>query len=559
MNGCTTINARVQQMAQEPARADFCTLLSQGKSTGISYAMLSDRALQYAAAYADRGIERGSVISILLGHGPDMVYAFVGALLGGYIPSYVAPLSARQDLAHYWEQLRTQCHRLEGGILVTSCQVAEQLADFVQASRMQLITAEQVQSHTARSQPCACAADDIALLQHSSGTTGGRKGVALSHGAILKQVQAYADSIQLSKDDVIVSWLPLYHDMGLVSSFLLPMVTGTPLVLLDPFEWVDAPWILLDAVTRYRGTLVWMPNFAFHFLARVPIPATSVLDLRSMRAWINCSEPCKEEAFGVFLKKFATVGVQRSTLQICYAMAETVFAATQTPLGVSVSPRRVSRSGLQARLIRPAAAAEDETSLMPVGAGIPGMKIRISADDGSPLPDGHIGEVLLSADFVFSGYHRDEALSSQAFYDGYYRTGDLGALVQGVLYITGRQKDVIIVNGKNFYAHDLEAAANQVVGIKAGRCVAFGIPNALTGSEGVCIVAESELAQESHTELVRRIKETVQRHTGLVIAKATVVPLKWLVKTTSGKISRAENRDKFLGLQHAATKEMRTT
>jgi acyl-CoA synthetase (AMP-forming)/AMP-acid ligase II len=163
------------------------------------------------------------------------------------------------------------------------------------------------------------------------------------------------------------------------------------------------------------------------------------------------------------------------------------------------------------------------------------------------------------SEFVFSGYFRDAALPRLTSCDGYYRTDDLGALVQGALYITGRQTGVIIVNSKNFYAHDLEAAANQVIGIKAGRCVAFGIPNALTGSEGVCIVAESELAQESHTELVRRIKETVPSHTGLVIAKATVVPLKWLVKTTSGKISRSENRDKFLGLQHAATKEMRTT
>lgn len=149
-------------------------------------------------------------------------------------------------------------------------------------------------------------------------------------------------------------------------------------------------------------------------------------------------------------------------------------------------------------------------------------------------------------------------MSRQAFCDSYYRTGDLGALAQGAMYITGPQKNMIIVDGNNFYAHDLQATANQAVGIKAVRYVAFGIPNALTGSEGVCIVAESELAQDSHTELVRSIKETVQSHTGLVIAKTAIAPLKWLVKTTSGKIFCAENRDKFLVFQRAATKEMRT-
>lgn len=374
---------------------------------------------------------------------------------------------------------------------------------------------------------------------------GGHKGVALSHRAILAQIYRYANSLRLAPDDVIVSWLPLYHDMGLISSFLMPLVTGTPLVLLDPFEWVAAPWSLLTAITEHRGTLSWLPNFAFHFLARAPQPAGLRIDLSSVRAFVNCSEPCKPEAFEAFEKRFAAQGVTTGQLQICYAMAETVFAVTQTLPGQPVAPLRVQRASLQQGMFAPSDDPTDER-VMPVGRPLDGVVVAILDDGGQLVPDGRVGEIAIQAPYLFSGYFGEPVLSAAALKHGRYLSGDLGAVYEGQLYITGRKKDLIIVNGKNFYAHDVEEIAGDVAGVKAGRCVALAVPNAAMGSECVHVVAESERPLVEHAAIARSIKAAVQQTLGLLIAKAVIVPPKWLIKTTSGKMSRWGNRAKYL-------------
>lgn len=540
-----TVHGAVQAWAERQPQRVFCHFSRPDGELALTYGDLLAGARRYAALYREAGLQPGDTVTLVLGHGPAQAQAFVGAQLGGFVPSFGAPPNPRQDATHYWQQLRAQCRRVHGGLMLTSAELAERMAEAVAGTALRLLQAEQQPVHDTRP-AFAAVGSDLALLQHSSGTTGARKGVALSHQAVLLQLQLYAQSLGLRDDDVIVSWLPLYHDMGLISSFLLPMVTGTPLVLLDPFEWVAAPASWLQAVARHRGTLSWLPNFAFHFMARMPLPPGLQPDLSSLRVLVNCSEPCKAEAFERFSRRFAAAGLQPQALQVCYAMAETVFAATQTPPGQPVQPLAASRRALAAGRVQAPQDAADATHLMPVGQALPGVRVRVCDEQGRERPDGEVGELVIDAPFLFSGYHREPALTQAALRDGAYRSGDLGAWVEGQLVITGRLKDLVIVNGKNFYLHDIEAAILSVPGIKPGRCVAFGLYQAATGSEAVHVVAESLQADADAAELARQVKQAVQDQLGLALARVRVVPGPWLVKTTSGKIARGENRDKYL-------------
>jgi fatty-acyl-CoA synthase len=548
---CATLHETVLTWAEVDPTRVFCYFRRDGGEQALTYGALASGARRFAALYQAHGLQPDETVSIVLGHGPAQAQAFVGAQLGGFVPSFLAPPNPRQDAGHYWQQLRAQCQRLTSGVLVTTAELAQgPMADVVRGSALRLLVGD---DHALPDpQPgFRVVPNDIALLQHSSGTTGARKGVALSHRAVLQQLDLYGASLGLGPQDVIVSWLPLYHDMGLISSFLLPMVTGTPLVLLDPFEWVSAPATLLDAVAAHRATLCWLPNFAFHFLARMPLPTGPRADLSSLRAVINCSEPCKAEAFELFGQRFAPSGIQAQALQICYAMAETVFAVTQTAPGILVQPLSASRQALaQGRLAAPADDA-DTTRLMPVGKPLPGVSVRVCDEHGQTRAEGEVGELVIEAPFLFSGYHLEPALSAAALQFGGYRSGDLGAWYQGQLYITGRLKDLVIVNGKNYYLHDIEAAIHGVQGIKSGRCVAFGLYQAATGSEAVHAVAEAADDGIDPLELARAVKAAVQAQLGLALARVRVVPGKWLVKTTSGKIARGENRDKYVADESA--------
>lgn len=550
-----TIAGTLCQVVEDWARREpgkvFCRIRKAGAEHVVTYGDLLEKSSLYGGAYQALGIARGANIFIQLSLGEDLVCAFVGAMLGGYIPSFVAPPGERQEPAHYWKQLLHQCQRVEGARLLTLPELAGQVSTMLGDTGVTVLATDTVRAHFRPTAQTVVAPDDIALLQHSSGTTGSRKGVALSHRAILDQVGRYARVLSLDVHDVVVSWLPLYHDMGLISSFLLPMVTGTPLVLLDPFEWVAAPWTLLSAISDYRGTLTWLPNFAFHFLARMPLDPGLSFDLSSMKAFINCSEPCKAEAFEVFAGRFGKFGVTREQLQISYAMAEAVFAVTQTPPGQVQQALPVSASLLGEGRLQTGPSPEDRVDLMSVGTPVSGVQIRVLDEAGYELPAGAVGEIALSAPYLFDGYYREPALTAAAIRDGFYLTGDLGALFEGRLYVTGRKKDLIIVNGKNYYAHDIEEATSLVAGVKPGRCVAFGLPNAAMGSECIHVVAESEAPEEQFTSIGREIKKSLQQQMGLLIAQAKVVPPKWLIKTTSGKVSRWGNREKYLGAAKA--------
>lgn len=333
--------------------------------------------------------------------------------------------------------------------------------------------------------------DTIALLQHSSGTTGLKKGVKLSYAAILRQLETYRSALALRPGDRFVSWLPLYHDMGLIACWITPAYFGVPVVHLDPFEWLARPEMLLMLIERYSGTHAWLPNFAFEHLARVAAPAAGSVRLESMRALIDCSEPCRAEKFDRFAVAFAASGVRPEMLQCCYAMAETVFAVTQTRLDTPVRRIFIRRQAVAAgqRVEVSAAPGDGFSPILSTGKPIAGASVEVLNTDGARLPEGHVGEIAVRASFLFSGYNQELERTAARLRDGLYFTNDQGFLHEGELFILGRLDDVIIVNGKNVYAHDVEAVVASIPGVKAGRAVALGLYDDAVGSAALAAAA----------------------------------------------------------------------
>jgi fatty-acyl-CoA synthase len=329
-----------------------------------------------------------------------------------------------------------------------------------------------------------------------------------------------------------VSWLPLYHDMGFIATFLLPLTLGNHTVMISPFEWLSKPARLFDLMERFNGKYTWLPNFAFNHLV-LSADGEVPRNLSHVKAFINCSEPCKSQTFDAFLDRFASWGVRSEQLQVCYAMAETVFAVSQTSPATPTRRLTVSNSAVTERdslsLDGP-----DPVCVLSAGKPIDGIEVRI---DGT-----EVGEILVRGKFVFRGYYKRE--SSEVFSDDWYRTGDIGFLWQDELYVLGRKRDLIIALGKNFFAHELEELVHGVAGIKPGRAVALGIYNADVGSEDVVIIAEPLYEADRH-QVRLAIRRALENAVGVVPRRILLVEPGWLIKSTSGKISRSENLRKY--------------
>jgi fatty-acyl-CoA synthase len=507
-----------------------------------------------ADVYRQAGLGQDDVIILILDHGPSLVYGCFGAMLAGAVPSIMPVPSEKIAPDRYRESIAALMRVTHPAAIVAYPELEDDLRRLLPGveTLKALLPLDNMQPPPPREPEADHAppdADTIALLQHSSGSTGLQKGVALSHRSILNQVESYSQAIRLSDDDVVVSWLPLYHDMGLIAGFLMPVLARIPLVLMSPFDWVRAPGMLLRAVHQHGGTLCWLPNFAYNFLAqKVPDAELEGLNLSSWRAVVNCSEPMRHDSHQMFYRRLAPYGLRREALTTCYAMAENVFAVTQGGFDVPVVIDRVDRLTLaEHRRAEPATGDAPPVEMVSAGVPIAGTQVRVVDGDGRDVPERQVGEIALLSDCMLTGYYHRPDATAAAFLDEWYLTGDLGYLADGHLYITGRKKDLIIVGGKNIYPQDLEALVNQVEGVHPGRVVAFGIPNEQTGTEDVAILAETRTDdQDERRATARRIRQAIAQGSDVVARYVEVLDWMWLIKTSSGKIARTANRDKYL-------------
>ena len=402
----------------------------------------------------------------------------------------------------------------------------------------------------------APAPDDLVLLQHSSGSTGLKKGVALSNRAVLNQIRSYAPTLRLERDDGVASWLPLYHDMGLIACTILPAVTGVPVTAISPLQWVTRPSVLLKAISDYRCTLTWMPNFAYEFLAqRVRASQVGGVRLDSMRAWINCAEPTIAQSHRRFLERFEPMGVKPESLWTCYAMAETVFAVSQSSDGAPARVERLEREAFQTRgaAIPVGPGEAPSVEVMSGGALLAGTQVRIVDERRQDLEERRVGEIAIHCDSLFTGYFRDPETTARSLADGWYYSGDLGYVADGHVFITGRKKDLLIIAGKNYYPQDIERVVCSVPGVYPGRVVALGLDDPAIGTQRLVVLAEVENeSQVDDPALAASVRTQLAGELDCVIDDLRLLPHMWLLKTSSGKIARAPNLQRFLETFHGS-------
>jgi fatty-acyl-CoA synthase len=553
----TTFPQRLKALhSRMPERVAIYLQFSGREDLPITYDQLLQGASSYADALTQAGIQPGEVVVLILKHGEDLLYAFWGTILHGAIPSIMPFLTEKLSPERYRADLSALISVTQPAAIIVYPEfdsevpslawgVGDSVRDIIAINQVKIQSMVDFDSLSGFQRD----PEDIVLLQHSSGTTGLQKGVALSHQAVLHQLNAYSQTLSLNENDVIVSWLPLYHDMGLIAGFIMPVLCGVPLVLMSPFDWVRAPYRLLQSVSKYRGTLVWLPNFAYNFSAqKIRDRHIEGVDLSSLRAIINCSEPVRWESHQAFYERFKTYGLSVEMLQTSYAMAENVFSVTQSSLGSVPVVDEIDREAFTVeRVAKTPFEGRPSMKMMSSGRPIANVKVKIINEQGQELPERVVGEIALQSSCMLSGYYNRPDLSEKAFLEGWFLTGDYGYISNGEVFVSGRKKDMIIVGGKNVYPQDLELLTYEVPGVHAGRSVAFGMFDETQGTEEVVIIAEIDSENlDDQQKIADAIRLHVTRNSAIALRYVRVVSPQWILKTSSGKTARAANKEKFL-------------
>jgi acyl-CoA synthetase (AMP-forming)/AMP-acid ligase II len=410
-----TLHARVPEQVsvylQFPGRDDV----------PITYDRLLRRASAYARTLEREGIQPGEVVILILQHGEDLMYAFWGAILHGVIPSIMPFLTEKLSPERYRTDLAALISVTKPAAIVTYPEFEGEVRSAVQKDdsvRSVLVTDRLVplgELDFPDLKGLQRSPQDIVLLQHSSGTTGLQKGVALSHQAVFNQLNAYCKSLLLNEADVVVSWLPLYHDMGLIAGFLMPILSGIPLVLMSPFDWVRAPYRLFQSISRYRGTLTWLPNFAYNFSAqKIRDRHIEGVDLASLRVVTNCSEPVRWESHIAFFERFRNYGLKFEALQTSYAMAENVFGVTQSRLGRAPAVEEIDRQAFMTeRVAKRPLAGHPSMKVMSSGQPLENVKVRVVDESGSEVSECVVGELAIYSDCMLTGYYNRPDLTGR--------------------------------------------------------------------------------------------------------------------------------------------------
>ena len=539
--------------ARTPEREAIVHVAAGEAPVRWTWGALVGAASEAARWLAAAGVRPGEVCAIIVRHSPLFYPLYLGASALGALPSVLAYPNSRLHPDKFRQGLEGMARRSGLDHVLTERDLAGVVTPLVEGRgstiRDVLYPLEAISGARGDARPvdhAPATPDDPCLLQHSSGTTGLQKPVVLSHRAILEHVRRYGAAIRLRDGDRIASWLPLYHDMGLIAAFYLPLVAGIPLVQLSPMEWVTSPALLLEAIAREGATLCWLPNFAYSFMAdRIRDEELSGIRLDRLRLLVNCSEPVRAGSHDRFLRKFEPYGLRREALSACYAMAETTFAVTQTPPGAEARRLTVDRAALARGEVVPVADGAGRTCVSS-GPPIEGCAIRIVDGERREVAPGRAGEIAISSVSLFDGYRNYPEKTAEVLQDGWYHSGDQGFVHDGECYVVGRQKDLVIVAGNNVFPEDVEDAVGQVPGILPGRVVAFGADDERLGTEVLCVIAETEAAEDAERRRLRIAVQQAGMAIDLTIARVYLVPPRWLIKSSSGKPARAANRARAL-------------
>ena len=511
----------------------------------VAYGEVHARALGILQHLQAMGVARGDRMSIFLNNNEQFLDGFWAAVCGGIVP---VPLAVGISDEHRRKLLRvarklgnpyiyTDTKNLER-LSALAAQVGEEAAFQRLKSRVFL-----VESITDISRPGKLhrpAPDDLAFIQFSSGSTSEPKGVMLTHGNLVANTMGATAVDRFSRDDVSLSWMPLTHDMGLIGFYLMMFANRVHINIMPTDLFVRRPLLWLQSASRKRATISCSPNFGYrHFLKVLGERRLEDVDLSALRLIFNGAEPISVELCNQFMSTLAYTGLRRSAMYPVYGLAEASLAVTLPPPGAEYRWIRVNRHRLNVGTqieLNPERARES-LELIGVGGAVPNTELKIADGGRAALPDGHVGHILIRGPSVTRGYAEDpEATALAIDGGGWLDTGDLGVMHENSLYITGRSKEIIFVNGQNYFPYDLENIAQRAPGLELGKVVVAGARRPGASGEDLVVFVLHRGGAEEFLPTANAVMRLVNEHTGLEVAE--VVPVKRIPKTTSGKVQR---------------------
>lgn len=524
---------------------DITYVEGEHEARSCSFGELHERALGILHHLQRLGARPGDKLILLLGHNEQFIDAFWGSVMGGIVPVPVA-LGISDEHRH---KLLRIARRLGNPFIYTERRSLERIAAFaeqagesepMQRLRARAFLVDDLDDISRAGKVYRARPEDIAFIQFSSGSTSEPKGVVLTHGNIIANARGATEAAGFTERDVSLSWMPLTHDMGLIGFHLVMFFNRIHAHLMPTELFIRRPLLWLQLASRVRASILCSPNFGYkHYLKVLGARPAEGLDLSAVRLIFNGAEPISVELCEQFLERLAPAGLARNAMYPVYGLAEASLAVSFPPPGAPLRTIAVDRHhlavGSEVRLVEKS--AREAVRLVSEGKAIPYCNVRITDADDRPLPEGRIGNLHMRGDNVTRGYYEDAEANALAFTtDGWLRTGDLAVLHGGDLYVTGRAKEIIFVNGQNWYPHDLESIAHRIAGLELGKVVAAGVRRRGEQVEELALFVLHRGSMEDFLPLATAAASLINEQAGLEVAE--VVPVKRIPKTTSGKIQR---------------------
>lgn len=517
----------------------------------VPFAALLDEVVRGAGALAAQGIAPGDRVALVVPDTREFVTGFLAIVWLGAIPVPLYPPTSLGRQEAYLDFLESVLSS-SGSRGLIAPQWVDEVLSLTTRFGEQVAAIVHTETVTAGGDYVDAAprtADQITFLQFTSGSTGKPKAVQVTDASLWANAHSFLTNLrcleaQKYPTERLVSWLPLYHDMGLIGHFLSVVLFGLQATYLPTLAFLRDPGIWLDTVSRHRGTVSFAPNFAFALTVKKAVAPGTGWDFSSMRVFGCGAEPINADVLDAFIDAYAPYGLRQEAVMPAYGMAEATLAITFDSFADRF--QRLPISGAAYRnegLVVPAAVGDDVLTFVSCGKTLDGRHgVRIVDAAGQELPEGRVGDVQFQGPSVAAGYFENEEATRDAFgTDGWLRTGDRGFIVDGNLYVTGRKKDILVVNGRNYDPQQVEWAVEDVPGIRKGNVVAFSVPGEIT--EQVVIAAERSSADDAH---IAQIKRSVSDRTRLALADVVLLQPGQLPKTSSGKVQRSRTRDLYV-------------
>ncbi|WP_080713339.1 AMP-binding protein [Coxiella burnetii] len=535
----------------EPDRPHIYFQNEFGEETIIRYGELYTRAKEFAQGLVGKGLKPSETVAIMLPTSADFFYSFLGTLMAGGIPVPIYPPFRADQIEEYAKREAFILHNAGVRFLITfkrAAALSKLLQSFV-PSLLEVTTVKALTDISADLPTLDIEATDPVLIQYTSGSTGNPKGVLLNHANLLANISAYGKTLNMQSTDAFVSWLPLYHDMGLIGAWMGSFYHGLPLTLLSPFTFLSRPEKWLWAIHYHRGTISPGPNFAYDLcVKKIEDSDLEGLDLSSWRVALNGSEMIHPDTLRNFEKRFRKYGFKKEAIFPAYGLAECALGLTFPPLNRGPNIDRIERLPYEKNNTAVPLTTRDKKyyEFVSCGSVLEGHEIRIVDDNDNRVAERTIGNIQFKGPSAMQGYYRNSEATMAIYHNGWWATGDLGYLAEGELFITGRKKDLIIKAGRNYHPTEIEAMASLAEGVRKSCVAAFGVADEKRGTEKLIIVAETKEDKKIHPEIKKEIVDKVISQIGIPPDEILLVPPHTLPKTSSGKLRRSSCKQDYL-------------